>query len=74
MCHSCRTGDQVPVVQKVDNAIHLINLYPLDNVVIYLALIVQTLDSAIHRINHYPADKYLGNQLRYPLDRFLSGG
>ena len=25
------TGDQVPVVQKVDIAIHLINLYPLDN-------------------------------------------
>ena len=35
---------------------------------------VQTLDSAIHRINHYPADKYYGNQLRYPLDRDLSGG
>ena len=34
MCCSCITGDQVPVVQKVDNAIHLINLYPLDNVVI----------------------------------------
>jgi len=29
---------------------------------------------AIHRIKHYPADKYLGKQLRYPLDRFLSGG
>ena len=39
-----------------------------------LAPVVQTLDSAIHRINHYPLDKYLGNQLRYPLDRFLSGG
>ena len=36
-------------------------------------MVVQTLDSAIHRINHYPADKYLGNQLLYPLDRFLSG-
>ena len=34
----------------------------------------QTLDSAIHGIKHYLADKYLGNQLRYPLDRFLSGG
>ena len=32
------------------------------------------LDIAIHRMNHYPADKYQGNQLRYPLDRFLSGG
>ena len=41
---------------------------------VVLALVVQTLDTAIHRINHYPADKYLGNQLRYPLDRVLSGG
>ena len=39
-----------------------------------LAPVVQMLDSAIHRINHYPADKYYGNQLRYPLDRDLSGG
>ena len=31
-------------------------------------------DSAIHRKNHYPADKYLAKQLRYPLERFLSGG
>ena len=27
------------------------------------------LNGAIHRINHYLADKYLGSQLRYPLDR-----
>ena len=39
-----------------------------------LAPIVQTLDSAIHRINHYPAEKYYGNQLRYPLDIWISGG
>ena len=38
------------------------------------APVIQPLDSAIHRINHYPADKYYGNQLRYPLDRDLSGG
>ena len=31
-------------------------------------------DSAIHRIKHYTADRYLEKQLRYPLDRFLSGG
>ena len=37
------------------------------------APVVQTSDSAIHRIYHYPADKYWGNQLRYPLDRDLSG-
>ena len=41
---------------------------------IQLAPVVQTLDNAIHRINHYPADKYYRNQLRYPLDRDLSGG
>jgi len=39
-----------------------------------LAPVVQKLDSAIHRINHYPADKYYGNQLRYSVDRDLSGG
>ena len=38
------------------------------------APVVQTLDSTIHRINHYPADKYYGNQLHYPVDRFLSSG
>ena len=38
------------------------------------APVVQMLDSAIQWINHYPADKYLGNQLRYPLDRDLSNG
>ena len=36
--------------------------------------VVQKVDNVIHRINHYPADKYYGNQLRYPLDRDLSGG
>ena len=35
---------------------------------------VQTLDSSIHRINHYPEDNYYRKQLRYPLDRNLSGG
>ena len=25
-----------------------------------------------HQMMHYPADKYLGNQLRYPVDRDLS--
>ena len=40
----------------------------------YQAPVVQTLLSAIHRINHYPVYRYQGNQLRYPLDRFLSSG
>ena len=39
-----------------------------------LARVVQKVDSAIHRINHHPVDKYKGNQLRYPVDRDLSGG
>ena len=38
------------------------------------APVVQTLDSTIHWINYYPAEKYYGNQLRYALDRDLSGG
>ena len=40
------------------------------------ALLLQMLDSAIQQINHYPVFiyKYLGNQLRYPLDRDLSSG
>ena len=37
-------------------------------------ILLKKLDSAIHRINHYPVDKYLGNQLRYPVDSDLSGG
>ena len=43
-------------------------------VFILQAPIVQTLETAIRRINHYPSDKYLGNQLRYPVDSFSSGG
>ena len=39
------------------------------HVVVILAPVVQTLDGAIHRINYYPAGKYLGNQLRHPLDQ-----
>ena len=31
--------------------------------------LVQMSDSTMHWINYYPVDKYLGNQLRYPLDR-----
>ena len=37
-------------------------------------IVIYAVDSAIHQINHYPADEYYGNQLRYPLDRDLSGG
>ena len=44
------------------------------NIHTHQAPVVQTLDNAIHRINHYPADKYYRNQLRYLLDRDLSGG
>ena len=49
-------------------------LYHYQNNSNVLAPVVQTLDSTIHRINHYPVDiKCQGNQLRYPMDRFLSG-
>ena len=34
----------------------------------------QELNSAIHRINRYQADKKYENQLRYPLDSYLSRG
>ena len=34
--------------------------------------VFQKMDSVIHQMNHYLVDKYLGNQLRYPLDRDLS--
>ena len=39
------TGDQVPVVQKVDNAIRRINHYPVDSVVCF--------------VNTYPLDSDL---------------
>ena len=35
---------------------------------------VQKVDSAIRWRNHYPEDKYKGKELRYPVDRNLSGG
>ena len=38
------------------------------------APVVRNMDNAIYRKNPYPADKYLGNQLRYPVDTNLSGG
>ena len=37
------------------------------------ARVVQTLNSAIQQINYYPEDKYYKNQLRYSVDRDLSG-
>ena len=53
-------------IYPVDSAIHLLNNWD-------LAPVVQKLDSTIHWINHYPVNKYYGNQLRYPVDRDLSG-
>ena len=76
--------DQAPIVQTSDSAIHRINHYPADRVmisvilirwiVIYLAPVVQTLVSAIHRINHYPEDSVINFRNPYPLDSYLSGG
>ena len=53
--------DQAPVVQTVDNAIHL-------------APVVQKVDNAIHRINNYPLDIAIGFAITYPVDNDLSGG
>ena len=39
-----------------------------------LAPVVWKLDSTIHQINCYPEDKYYDNQLRYPVDSYLSSG
>ena len=35
--------------------------------------VVQMLDNTTHRIFHYPVDKYWGKELRYLVDRLLSG-
>ena len=85
------------VVQKVDNAIDRINLYPLYSAIGFPNTCPLDSDlsgghcypsfeqpgpggnfSAIQllnnqgQINRYPSDKYLGNQLRYPVDSGLS--
>ena len=59
-------------VKELTKMLKMMLLVPIS--FILLAPVVQTLDSAIYRINHYPMDRCQGNQLRYPLDRFLSGG
>ena len=58
----------------LDSAIHQARVVQMLDSAIHQARVVQTLDSATHRINHYPADKYLGNQLRFLVDRDLSSG
>ena len=42
---------QAPVVQKVDNAIHWINHYPLDIAIAFA--ITYPVDSAIHRLSNW---------------------
>ena len=48
---------QAPVAQKVDNAIHRMNHYPLDIAIGSLLLIqwivIYPVDSAIHRLNNW---------------------
>ena len=51
-------GQQAPVVQKVDSAIHRINLYPLDSAIgspnIYpLRIVIYPVESAIHLLNNW---------------------
>ena len=69
---------QALVVQRLDSAIHRINLYPVDSGSgfpnTYLAPVVQTLDSAIQWVNHYPADNAIVSRNTYPLDSDLSSG
>ena len=48
---------QAPVVLKVDKAIHLINLYPLDSaihdfLILIHWIVIYAVDSAIHRLNN----------------------
>ena len=40
-----------PVVQKVDNAIHRINHYPMDSAIEFW-IVIYPADSAIHRLNN----------------------
>ena len=40
--HTCK--DQGPVVRKMDNATHWINLYPVDNTIDFLTLIHPTFE------------------------------
>ena len=62
----------------MDNAIHWINLYPLNGAIsfpyTYLAPVVRSLDSAIHRLKIYPVDNAIGFPNTYLLDSDLSGG
>ena len=42
--------------------------------VLWDAPVVRKLDSAIHQKHHCPGNKCEGTQMRYPVDRDLSGG
>ena len=52
-------GDQSPVVQRVDNMIQWINLYPLDNTIILVSLTlirwlgIYLVDNAIQQLNNW---------------------
>ena len=52
---------RAPVVQKVDNAIHRINLYSVDSAIGFPNTypLIYPVDSTIHSINHYPVDRAL---------------
>ena len=66
---------QALVVQRLDSAIHRINLDSGSGFLnTYLAPVVQTLDSAIQWVNHYPADNAIVSRNTYPLDSNLSSG
>ena len=52
-------GDQSPVVQRVDNMIQWINLYPLDSTIILVSLTlirwlgIYLVDNAIQQLNNW---------------------
>ena len=52
--------NQAPVVQKVDNAIQRINLYPLDSAIVCCTAYL--LDSDLSRGSLYPAFEQLGTE------------
>ena len=61
------TVHQASVVEKVDSAIHWINLYPLDNVIIITLILIHWIviylvDSAIQLLNNWGQDLIMVKQ------------
>ena len=64
-----------PDVRKVNNAVHWINLYPVDRVIGFPnAPVVEKVDTSIHWVNHFPVNNAINFRITYPLDSDLSSG